>query len=88
MKKSLFLIFLLLISDIQTVKKRFDEDKQLRVLKQAEDYLQHLAPFFEDRLKFKPTIPNILKDLNKVTIKEGEKVEPLSYQKEIKDRFK
>ena len=87
MKKSLFLIFLLLISDIQTVKKRFDEDKQLRVLKQAEDYLQHLAPFFEDRLKFKPTIPNILKDLNKVTIKEGEKVEPLSYQKEIKDNF-
>ena len=86
MNKSLFLIFLLLVSDIQTIKTLFENDKELRDLKEAEDYLDY--SFYEERLKFKPTIPNLLKDLNKIQITDGEKVEPPSFQKEIQEKFK
>ena len=86
MNKSLFLIFLLLVSDIQTIKTLFEKDKELRYLKEEEDYLDY--SFYEERLKFKPTIPNLLKDLNKIQITDGEKVEPPSFQKEIQEKYK
>ena len=86
MNKSLFLIFLLLVSDIQTIKTLFEKDKELRDLKEEEDYLDY--SFYEERLKFKPTIPNLLKDLNKIQITDGEKVEPPSFQKEIQEKYK
>jgi len=88
MNKSLFLIFLLLVSDIQTIKTLFENEKEKRDLKEAEaeDYLDY--SFYEERLKFKPTIPNLLKDLNKIQITDGEKVEPPSFQKEIQEKFK
>ena len=86
MNKSLFLIFLLLVSDIQTIKTLFYKVKELRDLKEEEDYLDY--SFYEERLKFKPTIPNLLKDLNKIQITDGEKVEPPSFQKEIQEKYK
>jgi pyrophosphate--fructose-6-phosphate 1-phosphotransferase len=88
MNKSLFLIFLLLVSDIQTIKTLFENEKEKRDLKEAEaeDYLDY--SFYEERLKFKPTIPNLLKDLNKIQITDGEKVEPPAFQKEIQEKFK
>ena len=87
MKKTIFLIFLILISNINTHLARFQEMKQLRALKQAQNFLENLTPLFQDRLNYKPIIPNIIKDLDKIKIENGPRTDPLSDQKELKKLF-
>jgi len=61
--------------------------KQLRALKQAQNFLENLTPLFQDRLNYKPIIPNIIKDLDKIKIENGPRTDPLSDQKELKKLF-
>ena len=88
MKNPFFLIFLILISNVSSFQTRLNEEISYRKLKEIDEYNEYLVPFFQDRLTYKPVIPYILKDLNKIKITEGEKLEPESFQKELKENFK
>ena len=84
MNKALFIILMLFISEAYT----FQEEKQLRALKQAKTFYDNLTPLFKDRLKFKPIIPDIIKNLDSIQIADGPKTEAPADQAELKKLFK
>ena len=84
MKKALLIILMLFISEAYS----FQEEKQLRALKQAKTFYDNLTPLFKDRLKFKPIIPDIIKDLDSIQIADGPSTDAPADQAELKKLFK
>jgi pyrophosphate--fructose-6-phosphate 1-phosphotransferase len=79
---------MIFISEGYSFQTRFLEEKQLRALKEAQDFRDNLTPLFKDRLTFKPIIPEIIKNLDDVQIADGPKTEAPADQAELKKLFK
>jgi len=88
MNKALLIILMIFISEGYSFQTRFLEEKQLRALKEAQDFRDNLTPLFKDRLTFKPIIPEIIKNLDDVQIADGPKTEAPADQAELKKLFK
>ena len=84
MNKALLIIAMLLISEAYTFQNKFLEES--RHLKQV-DFTKNLTPLFKDRLKFKPIVPNIIKNLDEIQIADGPKTEAPADQAELKKLF-
>ena len=85
MNKGLLIIVMLLISEGYSFQTKFLEGT--RSLKQV-DFTKNLTPLFKDRLKFKPIIPDIIKNLDAIQIGDGPKTEAPADQAELKKLFK
>ena len=88
MNKALLIILMLFISEAYSFQTKFLEEKQFRQLKQTKEFIDNLTPLFKDRLKFKPIIPDIIKNLDSIQIADGPKTEAPADQAELKKLFK
>ena len=82
----LFLILTLQII-IQISFSKKITNKKIRRLFVDSDFINNITPFYQQRINYKPIIPNILKDLNNIELNDGDESKSLDDENEFKELF-
>ena len=82
----LFLILTLQII-IQISFSKKITNKKIRRLFIDPDFINNITPFYQQRINYKPIIPNILKDLNNIELNDGDESKSLDDENKFKELF-